>query len=259
MIDIIWYYVPYMNDIIVTNLSKSYGKGKKAYVVKDLSLHVKTGTVFGFIGPNGAGKTSTIKMLVGLSQPTQGEVVIGGGMPTDQNIQARIGFMPESPLFYRYLTAYEFLDLVASLFKLPHKDQRIKEVLQEVDLQVSSTKKIRTFSKGMLQRLGLAQAILNEPDILFLDEPLDGLDPLGRAEVKKIILDLKKRGKTIFINTHILGDVEEICDQVGIIDRGILLRTATPSEISKGYKDLEEAFVSIITSTRRDAITATTL
>ncbi len=239
-----------MNDIIVSNLSKSYGKEKKVHVVSNLSFSVARGSVFGFIGPNGAGKTSTIKMLVGLSHPTEGTVSIQGGLPSDTAVREKIGFMPESPTFYQYLTGEEFLDLVATLFKIEHKKKRITEVLHEVDLAQAKNKRIRTYSKGMLQRLGLAQAIINNPDVLFLDEPLDGLDPLGRAEVKKIIFALKKQGKTIFINTHILGDVEEICDMVGILDQGELLALDTPANLSKNHKDLEDAFVDIIMKKR---------
>jgi len=240
-----------MNDIIISNLSKSYGANKKkVYVVKNISLTVTQGTVFGFIGPNGAGKTSTIKMLVGLSLPTHGTITIKGGSPDSKEIRQKMGFMPESPLFYQYLTGGEFLDFVATLFKIPNKEAKIDHVLKEVNLMHAKDKHIRAYSKGMLQRLGLAQAIINDPEILFLDEPLDGLDPLGRAEVKKIILDLKKQGRTIFINTHILGDVSEICDMVGIIDNGELLAVDTPSKLSHGYRDLEDAFVSLIHKVR---------
>ncbi len=239
-----------MNSIVISNLSKSYGKEKKVHVVKDISLAVLSGTVFGFIGPNGAGKTSTIKMLVGLSHPTHGSLSVLGGLPSDTAVRAKIGFMPESPTFYKYLTGEEFLDLVATLFGIESKKKRIDDVLHEVNLTHARHKKIRTYSKGMLQRLGLAQAIINNPEILFLDEPLDGLDALGRAEVKKIILALKKEGKTIFINTHILGDVEEICDTVGIVDEGELLVVDTPTNISLGHKSLEDAFVSLITKRR---------
>ena len=240
-----------MHDIIISNLSKTYGTGKKkVHVVKDISLTVEKGTVFGFIGPNGAGKTSTIKMLVGLSHPSKGEVTIRGGKPTDKAIQKRMGFMPESPLFYQYLTGGEFLDFIATLFALNDKEKKIDNVLREVNLLHAKDKRIRTYSKGMLQRLGLAQAIINDPEILFLDEPLDGLDPLGRAEVKKIILALKQEGKTIFINTHILGDVSEICDMVGIIDNGKMLAVDTPKNLCAGHPDLETAFVSLITSIR---------
>jgi ABC-2 type transport system ATP-binding protein len=248
-----------MNDIIISNLSKTYGAGKKkAHVVKNLSLTVEKGSVFGFIGPNGAGKTSTIKMLVGLSRPTHGTITIKGGSPDDQDIKQKLGFMPESPLFYQYLTGQEFLDFIATLFKIQDKENKIEHVLQEVNLLHAKDKRIRAYSKGMLQRLGLAQAIINDPEILFLDEPLDGLDPLGRAEVKKIILALKKQGKTIFINTHILGDVAEICDKVGVIDNGEMLAVDSPSKLSHGYRDLEDAFVHMIQKIRNEKGVPTT-
>ncbi len=241
-----------MNDIVISNLSKSYGGKKKAHVVNNISLTVKKGSVFGFIGPNGAGKTSTIKMLVGLSHPTSGSITVGGGTPSDMEVHKKMGFMPESPTFYQYLTGYEFLDFVATLFKIPHKEKTILNLLHEVRLTGAKDKRIRTYSKGMHQRLGLAQALVNDPEIIFLDEPLDGLDPIGRAEVKKIILNLKKQNKTIFINTHILGDVSEICDMVGILDQGKLLRVDTPEALSTGYRDLEDAFVAIIEKARKE-------
>ncbi len=239
-----------MNDIVISNLSKSYGEKKKVHVVKNISLTVKKGTVFGFIGPNGAGKTSTIKMLVGLSHPTSGTITVGGGSPKDIEVHRKISFMPESPTFYQYLTGYEFLDFVATLFGIKNKEEKIAELLESVRLSGAKDKRIRTYSKGMLQRLGLAQAMINDPEILFLDEPLDGLDPIGRAEVKKIILDLKKKNKTIFINTHILGDVAEICDMVGILDLGELLAVDTPKNIAHGHRDLEDAFVTMIQKRR---------
>jgi ABC-2 type transport system ATP-binding protein len=240
-----------MNDIVISNLSKSYGeKKKKVLVVKDISLTVKKGSVFGFIGPNGAGKTSTIKMLVGLSHPTSGTITVGGASPFEMSTHKKIGFMPESPTFYQYLTGGEFLDFVATLFKITNKEEKINMVLKEVNLLHAKEKYTRAYSKGMLQRLGLAQAMLNDPEILFLDEPLDGLDPLGRAEVKKIILNLKKQNKTIFINTHILGDVSDVCDMVGVLDQGKLLCVDTPSNISHGYHDLEDAFVHMIEKAR---------
>jgi ABC-2 type transport system ATP-binding protein len=239
-----------MDDIIISHVTKSYGAKKKVDVVKDISLTVKKGSVFGFIGPNGAGKTSTIKMLVGLSHPTSGTISIRGGSPHDQAVKKKIGFMPESPTFYQYLTGGEFLDFIATLFGIEHKEEKIDHVLREVNLMHAKNKRIRAYSKGMLQRLGLAQAIINDPDILFLDEPLDGLDPLGRAEVKKIILALKKREKTIFINTHILGDVAEVCDTVGVIDNGTMIAIDTPENLRGTHKDLESAFVSMIEKIR---------
>ncbi len=247
-----------MHDIIISNLSKTYGTGKKkVHVVKNISLTVEKGTVFGFIGPNGAGKTATIKMLVGLSQPTSGTISVKGGHPDNKEIKQKLGFMPESPLFYQYLTGEEFLDFIATLFKIHNKEEKIAHVLREVNLLHAKDKRIRAYSKGMLQRLGLAQAIINDPEILFLDEPLDGLDPLGRAEVKKIILALKKEGKTIFINTHILGDVAEICDRVGVIDHGEILAVDSPIKLSHGYRDLEDAFVHMIEKIRKAKATST--
>ncbi len=241
-----------MYSIEIKNVSKSYPKDPEIQIVKNISLSIKHGSVFGFIGPNGAGKTSTIKMLVGLSHPTEGSIKIDNKSPDDPVLQKKLGFMPESPAFYQYLTGYEFLEFVASLFDIKDTDERIEKTLKEVDLLHAKDKRIRTYSKGMLQRLGLAQAIINNPDILFLDEPLDGLDPLGRAEIKKIILNLKSKGTTIFINTHILGDVEEICDTVSIIDKGEILVTGSPSVLSQGYKDLEDAFVTMIQNRRKE-------
>ncbi len=240
-----------MEDIRIQNLSKAfYSVTGPVFAVKDLSLSVKRGSVFGFLGPNGAGKTTTMKMLVGLEKPTSGSIVISGGSPEGIAIRRNIGFMPEAPSFYLYLTGREFLQFIADIFDIAHATARINEVLAEVELMGSEHKQIRTYSKGMLQRLGLAQALINDPQILFLDEPLDGLDPLGRSEIKRIFSGLKKRGKTIFLNSHILADVAEICESVGIIDKGKLIICDTPLSISQGYRDLEDAFVHIIKKER---------
>lgn len=241
-----------MGDIHIKKLSKEfYTKNGDVSAVRDLSLHIKNGSVFGFLGPNGAGKTTTMKMLVGLIRPTSGEILIAGGSPSTIATRRVVGFMPESPSFYGYLSGREFLEFVADIFGIQDgKHERITEVLREVDLLGREGRQIRTYSKGMLQRLGLAQALINDPEILFLDEPLDGLDPLGRAEIKKIFAVLKKRGKTIFFNSHILADVAELCDTVGIIDKGELIVCDTPSNLTQGYRDLEDAFVHIISSKR---------
>lgn len=237
-----------MNDIEVKSVTKTYGN---VNVVHDLSLTLQRGTVFGFLGPNGAGKTSTIKMLVGLSEPSKGSIKLLGEAPTSMNVRKHIGFMPESPSFYLHLSGKEFLEFVAELFGLSVQESHIHRLLEEVDLLHAKDRKVRNYSKGMLQRLGLAQALINDPQILFLDEPLDGLDPLGRAEVKKIILALKASGKTIFFNTHILADVAEICDQIAIIDKGTLIKSGTPAQITGSYRDLEDAFVHIIEERRK--------
>ncbi len=242
-----------MGEIVINKLSKSYGE---QYVVRDLSLTVIKGSVFGFLGPNGAGKTTTIKMLVGLAQPSEGTVIIAGGSPIQLSIREKIGFMPESPAFYLYLTGREFLEFIASIFGITDPEKKISELLSEVGISDAGDRQIRTYSKGMLQRLGLAQALINDPEILFLDEPLDGLDPLGRAEIKRIIFTLKSQGKTIFFNSHILSDVAEICDQVGIIDKGVLIVSGTPEELARGYRDLEDAFVHIIKTARANTPTS---
>jgi ABC-2 type transport system ATP-binding protein len=246
--------MPQTNDITITDLSKTYNtRSGDVFAVSGLTLSVPRGSVFGFLGPNGAGKTTTIKMIVGLAEPTGGEIAILGGKPTDISVRARIGFMPESPAFYMYLSGREFLELVAAIFEMKDPKARIDDVLRQVDLFDRAERHIRTFSKGMLQRLGLAQALLNDPEILFLDEPLDGLDPLGRAEIKEIIVAQKKVGKTVFFNSHILADVEEVCDTVGIIDNGHLVACDTPAVLSRGYRDLEDAFVHIIKERRATA------
>jgi ABC-2 type transport system ATP-binding protein len=242
-----------MSEIAITNVSKWYGSKKKGkYSVHNLNLSIQKGSVFGFLGPNGAGKTTTIKMIVGLAKPTHGTITIAGGSPNDMEVKQKIGFMPESPSFYLYLTAREFLEFACDIFAIQNPKKKIREILESVELDQAADRQIRTYSKGMLQRLGLAQALINDPEILFLDEPLDGLDPLGRAEIKKIILSLKSQNKTIFLNSHILSDVAELCDHVGIIDKGTLLMYDTPANISRGHRDLEEAFVSIITKSREE-------
>ena len=240
-----------MSEINISNVSKWYGTKKKGkYSVENLNLSIKKGSVFGFLGPNGAGKTTTIKMIVGLTKPTSGTITIAGGGPDDMSVKQKIGFMPESPSFYLYLTGREFLEFVSDLFSIKHNKIKIDELLASVELSDAADRQIRGYSKGMLQRLGLAQSLINDPEILLLDEPLDGLDPLGRAEIKKIILKLKAQNKTIFLNSHILSDVAELCDYVGIIDKGTLLVMDTPSNISRGHRDLEDAFVTLITKRR---------
>lgn len=240
-----------MSEIVLKNVSKTYDKGK-SYSVKDLSLTIKKGTIFGFLGANGAGKTTTMKMLVGLTVPTEGTLTVGGLPPEDIRARERMSFMPESPSFYLHLSGREFMEFALSLFRKIEKSdsKKIEKMLSDVGILFASDRRIKTYSKGMLQRLGLAQALINNPDIIFLDEPLDGLDPLGRAEIKKIILSLKEKGKTIFFNSHILGDVEEICDTVGVIDNGFLIASGDPKELKKGHKDLEAAFVSLVKSKR---------
>ena len=228
----------------IINLTKEYGKTK---VVDNLSLDIKEGVMFGFLGPNGAGKTTTMKMILGLTDCDKGSIKIDDDNSTSIKVKERIGYMPEDPYFYDHLSALEFMNFMGSLFSKKQTDENNKVLLSEVGLDKVADKKIGHFSKGMKQRLGLAQALVNNPEYLFLDEPLDGLDPIGRREFKQILLKLKKKGKTIFFNSHILSDVEEICDQIGIISKGKLVYSG-PVKKFCGNKSLEDAFVDRLTN-----------
>ncbi|MBI5415100.1 ABC transporter ATP-binding protein [Candidatus Peregrinibacteria bacterium] len=239
--------------ISISHLTKIY-PGTKTPSVEKISLNVKKGEVFGFLGPNGAGKTTTVKMMMGLMRPTSGKISILDSTPEDFRVKTKIGFLPENPYFYQYLTAVEFLEMCANIFGIPRVkiQKKIGESLLSVHLKKEAwNTKIRTYSKGMQQRLGLAQALINNPELVVLDEPMAGLDPLGRKEVKDIILNLKKNGKTVFFNSHILSDVEDLCDHAAIIDRGKIILDDTVKVITKNYTiPLEEVFVSIITQKR---------
>ncbi len=228
--------------IEVKNLKKSYfGEN----VVHNISISIKKGEVFGFLGQNGAGKTTTIKMIVGITSPDEGTITIGGKPSSDLDMRENIGFMPEAPYFYERLTGFEFLKFCGDLFKNSKSENEYDHILRQVGIHWAKDKRISDYSKGMKQRLGFAQTLVNDPDYIFLDEPLDGLDPIGRKEIKEIIGALKKRGKTIFLNSHILYDIEELCDEVGIIHKGKLLYKGNVKEFCNG-KSLEGRFVEII-------------
>ncbi|MGH7371802.1 MAG: ABC transporter ATP-binding protein [Candidatus Methylomirabilales bacterium] len=217
-------------------LTKEYRTGfwrTRVRVLHDLNLEVHQGEVFGYLGPNGAGKTTTLKLLMGLIYPTAGRASILGRDVQDVAVKAQVGFLPENPYFYDYLTGREFLHFYGQLFGLSYRDrrQRIDELLHAVGLSKAAELQLRKYSKGMLQRIGLAQALINDPQVIVLDEPTSGLDPVGRKEVRDLILDLKGRGKSIFFSTHIVPDVEMICDRVGIIVAGRLVRVGTLEEL----------------------------
>ena len=217
-------------------LTKEYRTGfwrTRVRVLHDLNLEVHQGEVFGYLGPNGAGKTTTLKLLMGLIYPTAGRASILGQDVQDVAVKAQVGFLPENPYFYDYLTGREFLHFYGQLFDIPYRErrQRIDELLHAVGLSKAAELQLRKYSKGMLQRIGLAQALINDPQVIVLDEPTSGLDPVGRKEVRDLILDLKGKGKTVFFSTHIVPDAEMICDRVGIIVAGRLTRVGTLEEL----------------------------
>src|SRR5882672_4652271 len=197
---------------------------RKYWILRGLSLSIGEGEVFGFIGTNGAGKTTTIKLALCLIFPDQGSVRLFGEDASRVELRRRVGFLPENPYLYDYLTGEEFLDFHARLFGLDRitRRKRVKDLLERVGLGNRGYRQLRHYSKGMLQRIGLAQALINDPELVVLDEPMSGLDPIGRREVRDIILDLKTRGRTVFFSTHILSDTEMICDRVGLLVRGSL-------------------------------------
>jgi ABC-2 type transport system ATP-binding protein len=217
-----------MSAIETFALEKSYTVGfwrqRKRCALKPLTLSVEEGEIFGYLGPNGAGKTTTLKLLMGLVFPTGGSAKVLGMDVRDPQVKAQIGFLPEQPYFYDYLTANELLDYFAGLSGVSASDRktRIPAVLQRVGLSDTGGLQLRKFSKGMLQRVGIAQAIIHEPKIVFLDEPMSGLDPIGRREVRDLILALKDEGKTVFFSTHILADAEALCDRVAVLNKGEL-------------------------------------
>lgn len=214
-----------------SNLRKVYRTGfwlnQTIESLKGCSLTVYRGETFGLLGPNGAGKTTLLKTLLGIVRPTEGKGQLLGRPLGDRQVKQEIGYLPETPYFYDYLTGWEFLQLVAGLFEIPPslQRQRIPQLLDLVGLAQSAARKkqLRQYSKGMLQRVGMAQALINDPEVVFLDEPMSGLDPMGRYQMREIILSLKQQGKTIFFNSHVLSDVEKICDRVAILVQGELV------------------------------------
>ena len=226
-----------MEDILIENLSKSYSSGwpgRPPFVALDgLSLTVERGEIFGFLGPNGAGKTTTLKILMGLVQATSGKAMVLGKPAGDVESRRRIGFLPESPYFYDYLTAEEFLEFYGQLAGLQRANiaSRVTALLDLVSLGEARSRQLRRFSKGMLQRIGLAQALIHEPELIILDEPMTGLDPVGRKQVRDLILNLRDQGKTVFFSTHILPDVEMICDRIGIVMRGRLVASGRVEDL----------------------------
>lgn len=227
-----------MGVIDVKKLSKCYQgkKGSKIHALRDLDLEIGDGEIFGFLGPNGAGKSTTIKILLGLIRATSGEASIKGIDSVLPAARRLVGYLPENPAFYEYLTAQEYLEFVGGTLGmgLTCLAAKIEEITKLLNLWDARKRPIRSYSKGMVQRLGLAQALIHDPDIFILDEPMSGLDPLGRALVKEIMVDLKKRGKCVFFSTHITADVESVCDRVGVIVKGEMKCVKKVDDITVG-------------------------
>jgi ABC-2 type transport system ATP-binding protein len=227
-----------MAAIEILGLEKTYTVGfwrkKPKCALRPLNLTVQEGEIFGFLGPNGAGKTTTLKLLMGLIFPTAGTARILGMEVDDPVMKAQIGFLPEQPYFYDYLTARELLEYYGQLSGMDpkHRSGKVDEVLRRVGLPDVGGVQLRKFSKGMLQRVGIAQAILHDPKVVFFDEPMSGLDPMGRREVRDLMEQLKHEGKTVFFSTHILSDAEALCDRVAIIHQGELRGVGAVAELT---------------------------
>ena len=226
---------------------KGFLKKRRVSALKKVAFEVRKGEVFGLLGLNAAGKSTLLKIFLGFIFSDRGKIEILKEDKVNSLIKQRIGFLPEEPHFYEYLSAYEFLVFLGKLFKIKkeERERRIKDVLNLVGLTSTKKTRIKEFSKGMSQRLGIAATLINDPEILFLDEPMSGLDPLGRKRVKDIILTLKKNGKTIFFSSHILAEIEEICDRIGIIHKGRLIYTGEVKTI-KEKSSLEKFFINTI-------------
>ncbi len=226
-----------MNAIEIQGLAKTYRVGfwrkREHHALRPLDLEVREGEVFGYLGPNGAGKTTTLKLLMGLIFPTAGSAKVLGLDSQDPQVKAQIGFLPEQPYFYDYLTANELLEYYAQLSGVPAKERRkkVEQMLTRVGLGGAGNIQLRKFSKGMLQRVGIAQAILHGPKVVFLDEPMSGLDPIGRREVRDLIHELREEGRTVFFSTHILSDAEDLCDRVAVLHHGELRGVGVVAEL----------------------------
>ncbi|HSF19192.1 MAG TPA: ABC transporter ATP-binding protein [Vicinamibacteria bacterium] len=226
-----------MSVVETKGLTKDYDVGslftKRHRALDHLDLTVEEGEIFGLIGPNGAGKTTTLKLLMGLVFPTEGEATILGRAIDDPSMKAEIGYLPEHPYFYDYLTGRELLDYFGRLFGIPseQRKRRIEELLDRVGIAEAADVALRKYSKGMTQRLGIAQALINRPKLVFLDEPMSGLDPMGRREMTGIIRELRESGATVFFCSHVLPDVEQLCDRIAILNRGKLVEVGPLTEI----------------------------
>lgn len=243
-----------MITVEVTNLTKIYestSKKRSVTALKDFDLSVEEGTVFGLLGPNGAGKTTLVKILLGIVFPTLGSAKILGQNIDNYEIRKRVGYLPENHKFPPYLTGEDVLKYVGKLTGMSSQeiDARVDDLLKLVKMEKWKRTKVKKYSKGMMQRLGLAQALINDPDLIFLDEPTDGVDPIGRKEIRDILLGLKNNGKTIFINSHLLSEVELISDRVAILNKGELIREGTVEDLTTEKETYSLQFANEVTET----------
>jgi len=222
--------------VCVEGVEKEFRSGlglRRQRVLDGISFEVGRGEIFGFVGPNGAGKTTTLKILLGLLRPSAGRVEVLGHAVGEAEFRRHVGYLPENPWFYEYLTGREFLRFYAEVSAVPKgvREPRIQSLLERVGLAHAAERRLRTYSKGMLQRVGIAQALVHDPTVIFMDEPMSGLDPIGRKEIRDLILQLHAEGKTVFMNSHILTDVEMLCDRVAIIVKGRIRFVGSPHEV----------------------------
>jgi ABC-2 type transport system ATP-binding protein len=244
------------NLIEVSELSKSYRQGfwmRQVHAVQSVSFHVPSGEIFGFLGPNGAGKTTTIKVLTGLMAPTSGQAKLFGIDVTRPEARRKVGFLPENPYVYPYLTPLEFVSLCAQLSGLRPKlaRERSLQMLDHVGIRYAADRQVRRLSKGMLQRTGLAAALVADPELLILDEPMSGLDPVGRKEVRDIIVHERDKGRTIFFSTHILSDVQTLCDRVAMLRRGRVVVSGKLSDLLR--QDTRRNDVTVVADAEYEA------
>lgn len=232
----------------LTKVFSDWWGRNKVYAVEDLNLQIRQNEVYGLLGPNGSGKTTTLKLLLGLLYPTKGKAIVLGGDSSNPKISARIGFMPEESYLYKYLNARETLDFYGRLFALPAnvRKKRIEALLDMVGLKAVANRAVGKFSKGMARRIGLAQALINDPELLILDEPTTGLDPIGTRQIKDLILELAKRGKTILLCSHLLADVEDVCDRIGILYGGKIQSQGRVKELLQqtGKRQITTGYIS---------------
>ena len=238
----------------VNSIVKDYSSGflgKKIRVLKDVSFSVNKGEIFGFIGPNGAGKTTTFKSILNFVSITEGEIKINGKSNEDNELKTHIGYLPESPYFYDYLTGEELLKYMGKLHAVENDllHERINFLLSKVNMDHARNIQLRKYSKGMLQRIGVAQALINDPEFLILDEPMSGLDPIGRREIRDLILEQKENGKTILLSSHILSDVESLCDRVGVILNGVVVKVGALSDL---YREINSDYELLLNCKREE-------